>query len=53
MEPEFLLQLVNSISDAAEKLEQAKRENNVKEFNKIKSLILNLRTKIGRELEND
>jgi hypothetical protein len=49
----LLSQLVNSMSDAAKKLEQAKNNNKIEEFNKIKSFVLDLQKKIGEELEKE
>jgi hypothetical protein len=48
----FLInQLVNSMGDAADKLEYAKNTNNFQEFNKIKFFILDLQRKIEREAD--
>lgn len=46
----FLGQLVNSMDEAVEKLEQAKEKNKVEDFNKIKSFILDLHVKIGEAI---
>ena len=43
-------QLVNTLSDSAAKLEQAKNANKIEDFNKIKSFILQVQQKINEEL---
>lgn len=47
---ELLGQLVNSMSDAGEKLEGAKLENRIADFNKIKKFILDIQEKLKEEL---
>jgi len=46
----LLGQLVNSLSEAVGKLEQAKINNQVSEFNKIRDFILQIQGKIKEEL---
>ncbi len=48
----FLSQLISSMSEAVEKLEQAKHKNNLEDFRKLKSLILGIHKKIDSEVEN-
>jgi len=50
---EFLGQLVDSMGDAVEKLEEAKKKNRISEFNKIKMFILKLQRKINSELKEN
>ncbi len=49
---EFLGQMVESMADAVEKLEEAESGNKIEEFNKIRDFILELQRKIG-EICND
>ena len=49
---EFLGQMVESMADAVEKLEEAESGNKIEEFNKIRNFILELQRKIG-EICND
>jgi len=45
-----LRQLIDSMSDAVIKLEQAQRENKITDFEKIKSFILDIQKRIKIEL---
>ncbi len=47
---EVLRQLIDSMSEAVDKLEDAWQKNQIEEFNKIKSFILNLQKRIKLEL---
>ena len=47
---ELLGQLVNSMADAIEKLEKAKKESRITDSNKIKNFILDIQKKINAEL---
>ena len=47
---EFLGQLVNSMDEAVDKLEEAKERNKIAYSNKIKKLILDIQKKIREEL---
>lgn len=46
----FLSQLIDSMSDAVDKLEQAKNSSKITEFNQIKNFILQIQTRIKEEL---
>jgi len=48
----LLGQLINSIDDALTRLEIAKSNGDIVEFNKIKQFILSLQTKIEQESDN-
>ena len=48
----FLSQLISSMSDAVEKLEEAKQKNNISDFRKLQALILNIHKKIDQEIED-
>ena len=48
----FLEQLINSLDELASKLEQAKNNHRIREFNNIKKLILKIQSQIKQELEN-
>ena len=48
----LLMQLVNSMSDAVAKLEDAKSKNKIDDFNKIKKFILDIQAKINEEIKN-
>ena len=43
--------LLTSMSEAVEKLKEAKQKSKREEFNKIKELILNLQVRISEELK--
>ena len=47
---DILSQLINSMSDAVDKLEQAQRANRLTDFEKIKSFILDMQKRIKIEL---
>ena len=49
---EFLGQLVDSMADAVEKLEEAKERNRIVEFNKLKRFILDIQKKVDGELND-
>jgi len=49
-EVEILSQLVNSMADAVDKLEEAKQKSRINEFNKIKEFILKIQKKIKGEI---
>lgn len=49
-EIEVIGQLINSMSDAVEKLEQAKDTNNIQEYNKIKAFMMDLHIRLKVEL---
>ena len=46
----FLGQLVNSMDEAVEKLEEAKSKNKKEDYEKIKKFILDLYVKIGEAI---
>jgi len=50
MDTIFLQQLLDSMSDAIEKLEQVAEQNKIEEFNKLKAFILDIQTKIKLEI---
>ncbi len=49
---EFLGQLVDSMADAVEKLEEVKSQNKITEFNRLKNFILDIQKKIDGELND-
>ena len=49
---DLIEQLVLSMSEAIEKLEKAKQENRMNDFNELKNFILNLQRRINQELMN-
>lgn len=48
---EVLSQLLNSMSDAVEKMDELKNSNKVQDFNKIKTFVLDLQEKINEEIQ--
>lgn len=46
-------QLINSLSEAVDKLAAAKERNNIEEFNRMKFLVLDLQAKLSGELAKD
>jgi hypothetical protein len=48
----LLTQLIGSMEDAINKLEIAKNQGNIQDFNKLSSFILDLQKKIEIETEN-
>lgn len=46
----ILSQLVESLSDAIDKLEVAQAQNRIEDFNKIRNFILDLQKKINEEI---
>lgn len=46
----FLGQIVDSLAEAVEKMERAKKKNKIRDFNELKGFVLGLKSKLDTEL---